>query len=114
MHATAYCSRKSQKFSGVAFCKCADLRITYPKDPVTSAVHFTPIQTGTDADPAHGDLTFTGPVVQPKSEEEGRLLLTLHGKFAALHPEQIEKLLPDVVPESSLSRLRQFLSRFTK
>lgn len=111
-HAADYCGRKNQKFSGVAFSRCADLRITFPDDPITAAVHLTPIRTGADKDPAHADLTFAGPVIQPKSEEEGRLLLTLHGRFAALYPDQIDKLLPNAVPDSWPSRLRQFFLRF--
>src|SRR6266566_2575180 len=57
-HATAYCARKSQKYSGVAFGRCADLKINFPNSPVSSAVHYTPIDKPPDTDRAHADLTF--------------------------------------------------------
>jgi hypothetical protein len=97
-HAIQYCDRKNQTFAGVAFSSSSRLRISFQDDPITSAVYYTPIDKPPDTDSAHADLVFIGPAVQPKSAEEERLILTLHGLFTGLHPAQLHLLPPASIP----------------
>jgi hypothetical protein len=109
-HAMNYCTRKNQTFAGLAFSPSAQLRINYPSDPISSAVHYTPIERPPDTDSAHADLAFVGPAIQAKSPEEERLILTLHGLFTGLHPDQLH-LLPaaQFAPENTWHRkLKKF------
>ena len=113
-HATEYCEKQSRKFYGVAFSRCGDLRIEYDFGGITSAVHFTPIKEGKHADPAHADLTFAGKEIEPKSEDEERLLLRLHREFNVLYPDQMDRLLPDAQPEPIVDQVMRALSRYVR
>lgn len=110
-HASEYCEKRSRKFYGVAFSRCADLRIDYGFAGITSAVHFTPIKDGKNDDPAHADLTFSGKVIEPKSEDEERLLLRLHREFIALYPDQMDRLLPQATTERLADYLKRLFAR---
>jgi hypothetical protein len=96
-HAADYCKKQDRTFHGVILSRCKSLRIDF--GGITSAVHFTPIKDGNYADPAHADLTFSGKAIEPKSEDEERLLLRLHREFSVLYPDQMEKFFWDAAPE---------------
>jgi hypothetical protein len=110
-HATEYCAKQNRKFHGVAFSLCGSLRIAFGFEGITSAVHFTPIKDGKYADPAHADLTFAGKAIDPKSEDEERLLLRLHREFFVLYPDQMDGLLPKATPEPLTDRIKRMLGR---
>lgn len=95
-HAETYCKARQgsgQKFAGLMFC--SKRAATKVFDKFSMDVYFTPILSGSDADPAHSDLGITGPLIQEGSAEHDQLIIELSDILRGLHnPDQID-LLPE-------------------
>ncbi|MGY4461530.1 hypothetical protein [Bradyrhizobium sp. LB13.1] len=84
-HAIQYCKDNNGTFYGYMVPAHGVKLIGAVVEGITLDVRYTPLQGG---DQAHADLTFTGPIPAPKTDEHKKLMMGLQDFFAAVHETQ--------------------------